>query len=145
MATHRLPSLDLIAEEVHSEREGQLRHFDALDAKAGVVLGFAAVLVPLATSDSVLIVICRLIAAASGGAALAAFWPRGYWATNLRTLREKYLSSERDFTRLHLLDTQIAMAETLRTVLLRKARLLKAGMGALAVAATLMAIGLALD
>jgi hypothetical protein len=86
-----------------------------------------------------------LIAAASGALALAAFWPRGYWATNLRRLRQKYLSSERDFTRLHLLDTQIAMAETLRSVLLRKAQLLKAGMGALAAAAAFIAIGLALD
>jgi hypothetical protein len=41
-------SLDVILEEVRVEREAQLQHFDSLDAKAGIVLGFAGALVALA-------------------------------------------------------------------------------------------------
>jgi hypothetical protein len=63
----------------------------------------------------------------------------------LRRLREKYLSSEPDFTRLHLLDTHTGMAETLRPILLRKARLIKGSMTALAASAVFVAFGLGLD
>ena len=127
------------------ERDGQLRHFDALDMKAGIILGFAGALVALSPADNVLIHLGRFAAMTSGFLALGAFWPRGYWGTNTRRLREKYLASEPDFTKLNLLDTQIAMAETVRTVLLKKARLLKVAMIALATAAGLVAIGFVLD
>jgi hypothetical protein len=138
-------SLDVIAKVVESEQDTELRHFDALDTKAGIALGFAGVLVALAAGESALILIGRLLAGASALLALVAFWPRGYWATNVRRLREKYLSSEEDFTRVHLLDTQIGMVETLRAVLMRKARFLKGALGALAGAAIVLAVGPAID
>lgn len=43
----RLPSLDLIAEEADAQLRAQFRHFEGLDTKAGIVLGFAGVLVAL--------------------------------------------------------------------------------------------------
>lgn len=44
----RLPSLDLLLELVQRERDKQLAHLDALDNKAGIVLGFAGLLITLA-------------------------------------------------------------------------------------------------
>jgi hypothetical protein len=40
-------SLDLLIEINQSERDAQLSHFDSLDTKAGLVLGFAGVLIGL--------------------------------------------------------------------------------------------------
>lgn len=38
-------SLDLLIEINQAEREAQLAHFESLDTKAGLVLGFAGVLI----------------------------------------------------------------------------------------------------
>lgn len=46
----KLPSIEIVLEEVRFEREAQLQHFDSLDAKAGILLGFAGALVALAPS-----------------------------------------------------------------------------------------------
>jgi hypothetical protein len=79
MAGPHLPSLDLVLDEARSEREAQLVHFEALDAKAGVVLGFAGALVALAPQRAdPLIVMGRLLAVVSGLAALSSFWPRQF-------------------------------------------------------------------
>jgi hypothetical protein len=48
MAQPGTRSLEVVAAEVQTEREAQLRHFDALDSKAGVMLGFAGALAALA-------------------------------------------------------------------------------------------------
>jgi hypothetical protein len=138
-------SLEPILDEVRAEREAQLRHFDALDTKAGILLGFAAALIALSPTGPLLAHLGRVTAAISGFLSLAAFWPRGYRGTNTRRLRDKYLASDAAFTRLHLLDTQVAMAETMRPILLTKARLLKMAMVGLAMAATLTVIGFVLD
>jgi hypothetical protein len=141
----RLPSLDAILEEVRSERQAQLRHFDALDAKAGIILGFAGALVALAPVGSLVVDLGRFAAVASGIVALSTFWPRGYWATNVRELRNLYLASEPEFTMLNLLDTQIEMAEGLAGVLSGKALRLRWAMTLLAIAATFTALGLAVN
>jgi hypothetical protein len=65
---------------------------------------------------------------------LASFWPRDFSLTHLRSLRDKYLSSEAAFTRLNLVDATIAQAIQVREVLILKARLLKVAMGALGLA-----------
>jgi hypothetical protein len=52
MVRQGIRSLDLLVDEVRVEREAQLRHFDALDQKAGIVLGFAGVLVVLVARRS---------------------------------------------------------------------------------------------
>jgi hypothetical protein len=43
-----LPSLHLIAARVDAQLDLQIRHFESLDNKAGIVLGFAGVLVAVA-------------------------------------------------------------------------------------------------
>jgi hypothetical protein len=112
-----LPSLELLAETVESELAAQERRGDALDSKAGVLLGFAGVLVGLTVSnlDGTL---ATIGAACAGGAAVLAglaFIPRSFPTLKLRPLRRRYLTADEEFTRLRLLDTRIAMQqETLR-------------------------------
>jgi hypothetical protein len=125
VAENRLRSLDPVLEEVRSERNSQLRHFDALDAKAGIILGFAGALVALSPSGGLLVNLGRGAAVLSGLLALWTFWPRRYWAMNLRNLRDLYIASEPSFTQLRILDTQIEMTEQLSGALHSKARRLK--------------------
>jgi hypothetical protein len=138
-------SLETILEQVRSEREAQLRHFDALDAKAGIILGFAGALVALAPVGSLLVDGGRYVAAVSGLLALWTFSPRRFDVIELRALRDLYLASEPAFTKVRLLDTQIAMSENLTGSLHRKAWRLKLAMSFLAMAALTSAIGLGLD
>jgi hypothetical protein len=49
-----LRSLDLILDQVASERETMNTHAESLDTKAGVVLGFSGVLVGLGASLAVI-------------------------------------------------------------------------------------------
>jgi len=94
---------------VRRERETRLKHWDALDAKSGVMLGFAGALAALAPIDVNSFVDAGRVAAVAGALiALWAFWPRGYGATKLRAFRERYLAAEPTFARLHLTDSQIA-------------------------------------
>lgn len=137
-------SLEEILQQVRSEREAQLRHFDALDSKAGIILGFSGALVALAQRGDALVAVGRYAAVVSGLLALWTFWPRRFEVIELRALRNLYLGSEPAFTRVRLLDTQIAMAEKLASSLHGKARRLKLSMAALASAALLVALGLGL-
>lgn len=66
-----MSSLEVILEEVRIERAAQLQHFDALDAKAGIVLGFSGAVAALAPSRLVVVGIGRLIVVI---AALSAIW-----------------------------------------------------------------------
>jgi hypothetical protein len=128
------------------EREAQLMHWDALDSKAGVMLGFAGALAALAPADvNTLVDIGRLSAVAGALVAVWAFWPRGYGSVNVRAYRDRYLASEPAFARLHLTDSQIAAAEELAETLDRKATRVKAAMVLLAAAAMLVAVGLVVD
>jgi len=138
-------SLGALIEEVRIEREFQLRHFDAVDAKAGIILGFAGALVAFAPSGHFLLQATRYVASVSAVLALWTFWPRRFWATNLRPLRDLYLAAEEPFTRLRLLDTQILMVESFGRDLNKKAWRLKLAMAVLALAAVLTALGTAVD
>lgn len=78
-------SIDMVGGEVHAERAAQLGHFDAVDTKAGVVLGFAGAITPLSAAPSGPLTAAGAIAAVvSGLFALMSFWPRKYWRTDLR-------------------------------------------------------------
>jgi hypothetical protein len=138
-------SLDPILAQVGREREAQLRHFDALDTKAGVILGFAGALVALAPSGNLIVDGGRALSVVSGLLALWTFWPRSYPVLELRNLRNLYLAAEPEFTELHLLDVQVEMAERGAISLVRKAWRLKLAMSALAIGAVLTAVGLGVD
>jgi hypothetical protein len=136
-------SLEVVREEVRAERGAQLQHFDSIDTKAGILLGFAGALVALAPGrTTVLVQVGRAVAVVSGFLALWTVWPRRYWSTNLRSLRDKYLAAEPEFTLLQVVDTQIEMAERMAEILHRKGTHLKRAMVALAAAVLLIGIGL---
>jgi len=141
-----LPSLDVIAAQVVSERETMNAHAESLDSKAGVILGFAGVLVGLgATAQTFVssdltfkIGLCLAVAAALFAA--SAFWPRKYPVVEVLPLRD-FLTAPEDETKLTLLDVQIDMVVEAAVLVRRKGRRLKAAVGLLAVAAALIVVG----
>ena len=138
-------SLDLILEETRSERQAQLKHFEGLDAKAGILLGFSGAFVALAPTDNAVMAFGRIAAVLTGLLSLWAFWPRRLGVLNLYVLRQKHLSADPRFTKLSLLDTQVAMIRSTASLLERKAIRLKWAMALQAVAVILVGAGLGLD
>jgi uncharacterized membrane protein len=112
-----LPSLELLAGTVEAELAAQERPGDALDSKAGVLLGFAGVLVGLTVTrlEGDLATVGAACAGVAAVLAGVAFVPRSFPTLKLRPLRRRYRTADEEFTRLRLLDTRIAMQhETLR-------------------------------
>lgn len=142
-----LPSLSLLAAEVAAEGSAQERRGDSLDAKAGVVLGFAGVLVGLSVTDvqgaygTSALVLAAISALFSG----LAFRPRGFPTLDVLALRQSYLTADPRHTQLRLLDTRIALYQQTQDVLERKARLLAGATGTLGVAVFLAVLGATLD
>ena len=135
-------SLDTLLEFVRDERTKQIEHFDALDNKAGIVLGFAGLLITLAPDVPTVILVPALIAAASAAAfSLAAFWPRPHASLQPTPMR-KYLSADDRFTRQRLFDTLEVLVNTISDDLATKARRLKWALMALTTAAGLLAAGI---
>lgn len=91
---------ELIAEEARHALDAHQRHFEALDSKAGVILGFSAAVTALApVAIHPLVEAGRAVAVAGGAAALMAFWPLRFATLDLRVLRDEYLSGEPEFSR----------------------------------------------
>ncbi len=137
-----MDSLDLLLDTVRQERASQLSHFEALDSKAGIVLGFAAALVALSSDVSrsfrnVGVIVLSLAALLSA----ATFFPRQLPALDVRELRG-YLQAEVNFTKLKLHDTQVDMILGASAELTRKARLLKLAVLFLGVGAVILAAGI---
>jgi hypothetical protein len=135
-------SLDVILEEVRIERGAQLQHFDALDGKAGIVLGFSAAVAALAPSHHLVVGLGRLVVVLGALTALWTFLPRVFQLTNVYSLREKYLAAHPDFTKLNLLDAQISMMKSAKDLLEAKAFRLKLAMGFLALGVILVSVGI---
>src|SRR5947199_2383702 len=102
-----LLSLDVIASQVASERETMNAHAESLDTKAGVVLGFAGVLVglgatarTLVSSDLTFKIGLGVTVAAALSAALA-FLPRKYPVMEVLPLRD-FLTATENETKLTL-------------------------------------------
>ncbi len=116
-------SIDLVSNEVREQLAAQLSYFERLDAKSGVLLGFAGLFVALAPDlPGPWIAAARLAAVVSAVSSLMTFAPRGYPVVDLFSLRRDYLSAEPVFTRLRLLDTHMDMFERGRRLIDRKAR-----------------------
>lgn len=122
-----------------------MAHFDALDNKAGITLGFAGALIALCpdvqTPARTAALVCLVAAAAL---ATSAFWPRDLPVLRTRRLRD-YLMAEEEFTKLTLHDTYLEMLDQAADVLTLKARLLKSAMTLLAAAGLTLALGIALS
>ena len=138
-------SLGTILDEARSERAAQLGHFDALDARAGVILGFAGVLVALFPGGGALIDLGRLAAVASGLLALWTFSSRPQTGLDLSLLFEHYTAADADFTIRRLIQAQIELTEDVRRLVRAKAARLSASMTALAAAAVLSSVGLVVN
>ena len=141
-----IEGIDVVAEEVRAQRETLRVHFDAVDTKAGILLGFAGAITALTARPLGRLSTAGLVAAVSSGLlALMSFWPRRYWRTDLSQLRAKYLAAEPAFARISLLDSQIVMAERSNVTLAWKVRFLKLAMLSLALAVPLSALGATLE
>lgn len=137
---HRLSSLELVATEVQSELEQQLRHFEGLDTKAGIVLGFAGVLVALSGKVEPLLGPIGLgLAAVAALMAVWAFLPRRFPVLDLGQLREGYLTAQPEFTTLHLMDTRLEMWRLGSQILAGKALRLKVALLLIALATAALA------
>lgn len=141
-----MKSIDVLAGEIHDQLSAQRRHLEGLDAKAGVLLGFAGILVVVAPETGVIwLLAARALGVVSATCSLCAFFPRDYPLVDLRTFRREYLSAEPSFTRLALLDTHLGMLDHTVTLTDRKARWLKSSVASLVVAILLGCAGLGLE
>lgn len=117
------PSLDLVAETIRHERELVVQHANSVDAKAGVVLGFAGAVTALA---SVGLNAWRIPGATTAAAAalwcLPLFKPQKYPAWRARGFRDRFLNAEPVFTKLRILDTEISMVDRATALLEANAR-----------------------
>lgn len=137
-----MQSLEILSAEVQAEREAQARHFDGLDSKAGVALGFAGVLVALSTASGTSFgALAALVALLAAVFAFSAYAPRAYPVLDVRTICDRYLNSAEGFTRLHLLDTKIDMIQELAEILREKALRLRIGLVLLAMSGALLLWG----
>ena len=135
-------SLDVLLDQARLERAHQLQHFDALDGKAGILLGFAGALIALAPSGlRVGLDGGRTAAVVAAYFALRTFWPRSIPITNLLVLRQGHTASDEAFRKLALVDNQIDIVRRSRVILRDKAWRLKASMASLGIASVLTAVG----
>jgi hypothetical protein len=135
-------SVGLIREEVRAEHETQLRSFEALDAKAGIVLGFAGALAAIAPLDrNVFVDIGRMAAVAGALLALTSFWPHSLPILETEPLRDLYLNADPRFTSRRLLDTSIEIVNGTRELMIKKGRRLKFAMAVLVSATLLVGVG----
>jgi|GEM_PF-1478463 hypothetical protein len=142
-----LPSLDVVANQVATEREIMNSHAESLDSKAGVVLGFAGVLVGLgataqsAVSDEVVFQVGLGFAVLAALLAAASFLPRRYPVLEVARLRQNNLTASVEETKLELLDTEILMVEQAAALVKQKGRGVRASVVALAGGAALVVAG----
>jgi hypothetical protein len=134
---------ELIAEEARHALGAHQRHFEALDSKARVILGFSAAVTALAPiAIHPLVEAGRAVTVAGGAAALMAFWPLRFATLDVRLLRDEYLSAEPEFMQRRLLETRIALVGAMAVTLRRKAIAVRASTVLLAGATVLTAVGL---
>ncbi len=144
----QLPSLAILLAQIASERETMNAHAESLDGKAGVVLGFAGVLVGLGATAQVVVsgtVIFQVGLAVAVVAAVLAAWaflPRRYPVLEVERLRQSNLTASEEDTRLELLDTQIEMVKEAATLVRQKGWRVRAAVGCLAIAAALVVAGI---
>jgi hypothetical protein len=135
------PFLDLVATIVREERRAIGTHADALDGKAGIVLGFAGAIAALtATRGGAFFVAAAGMSVGAALLAMAAFFPRPSPVLNIENLRDKYLVAEERITKLVLVDTEIELRKRTRSLVRLKSSLLGMAMASLALAVVLVLI-----
>lgn len=149
MPEHGPDSLGPLEDLVGAELQFQQQHFESLDAKAGIVLGFAAAVVALSagvtTATAVAETLYAVATMAAGLASLvsiAAFWPRKFEVLDVQRARDDALGRLPDaLTRVAVLDTRVRIIDANRRLLFQKARRLKLAATSLVVAVVLIGAG----
>jgi hypothetical protein len=142
-----LPSPDLLADQVASERETMTSHAESLDTKAGVVLGFAGVLVglgataPPAVSGRGVFQVGLIFAVIAALVAALSFLPRRYPVLQVGRLRESNLTARAQETKLELLDTEVLMVEQAAKLVKQKGLGIRVSLICLAISAALVVTG----
>jgi hypothetical protein len=138
-------SLSLILETIIGERSARSALLETIDARAGVLLGFAAALAALAPEDvGPFVEIGRAAAVLGGIVALATFWPREYGNLDVELLADS-AAAERVFISRSLIQAQREIVLGLIELIAKKIRRLRIGMVLIASASVSIAVGLALD
>jgi hypothetical protein len=133
-------SLHLLIEINQAERRLQLTHFDSLDTKAGLVLGFAGVLIALGNGPGTVAgAASTILAALAAIASVASFWPRKFASIDPVRLGD-YAGAELEFTHLTVLDTLEVMLVDTTEMLELKSRRLKLALAALTAGAVLASL-----
>jgi len=133
--TDPMPALPLVSALVREERLAQAAHAEALDAKAGVLLGFSGVLVVLTTArPDFLSSLGRVAAACAAGLSLWAFVPRRLPVPDTRAARNLLFIRDADAAALRLVDAEIRMIGFGRELVSRKSMRIKLSMGFLVLA-----------
>jgi hypothetical protein len=136
-----LPALRLVAALVREERLAQSAHAEALDTKAGVILGFSGALVALASSHAGLVMsLGRWSAAAAAALALWAFIPRRLPVPDPEAAREFLIDLEEDAAAIQLMDAEIRMIRDGGSLVQTKSLRIKVSMVVLALAIGLTAV-----
>lgn len=105
---HAPASLDVVEDAVRREFAAQERRADAADTRAGLVLGFAGLVVSVGGDGWLpLVLTSRVLAGLAGLAALTALSPRAASGLDARALRAR-LGADAVDTRLVLLTTDVA-------------------------------------
>lgn len=136
-----LPSANLLLAAVQRQQEQQRAHFESLDSKAGIGLGFAGAIAALAKDvEPVVAKIGVGFSILAAIFAMLSFRPRKFPIFDPMALRG-YLRAEERLTKLRLLDTQIEMALRTSRLIEEKARWLHLALGTLVFSVVLMVGG----
>jgi hypothetical protein len=132
----------VIEEYVRRELDAEERRADAVDGKAGLVLGFSGVLVSVGTAYvwAPLALAARIVAGLAGLVAVLAFRPRTFPFVDLRALRGR-LAEEPDTTRLLVVDLFVAAHGAIRARFDAKVARLRLAVGLLTLAVALTLLG----
>lgn len=133
-------SLELVLDLVRDERRLMGSHFDALDTKAGLVLGFSGVIAALTPDGGSTFGIVSLAGSiVAAFLAVATFWLRKHPALAPSVISD-YVGADPSFTKIRVVDTLRSMVEEGRGVLDVKGRILKAAISSLLTAAISVAV-----
>jgi hypothetical protein len=142
-----LPSLLILVDQVASERATMDTRAESLDTKAGLVLGFAGVLIGLGATAQASVsgnLIFQVGLGVAGLSALSAAWaflPRTWPVLDVYQLRQSYLTTPKADTQLRLLDTQIEIVKNASVILQRKGFRVRTSVICLAISALLVVVG----
>lgn len=137
--------LTLVLTEVRARRDADIKHFESLDTKAGILLGFSGALAAFPVSgEPSLIAVGRIAAVAATIGALTALLPRRFPVLFGASLRTRHAHSSREEAIAALIDYLIQAEGPAARVLRLKARLLVLAAPTLVVGVGLTSAGLIL-